>query len=754
MNEMLPIVDAAAYRIDAACDASGRVVTAIVTVGPRHQTLRIAAADDTDRDALTVTAAAIPDIRLIAGRARRLVAVWTQPANVGMQLWSAVRSETGRWTRPEAIAGPFGAVLAPAVTVDRGGRVWCAYQSTAAGKHHIFVTWLNAGEWAFAQRISDGDGHCFAPSICPFDEGVRIVWDGRIDGRYGIWMAEMDTDADLTRREPQAAIAGDDTLVANPTIVALDSEHSVVVWERAQPRWGLRNRVIRGSRSEMSAGNYLLARRNLHAAMIGPEGIADLSGDLNRTFNDAIPSPVRTQPRLAVGAGGGVWLTWRQIHSLADAPRETGFVGAVSAYRRGRWTTPAILPGSGGTSAMEARFANDPAGGVLLAYTGREDGRYRGRVVSLPATDRGGDIRTEPFDAMTVCDFDPPTPTRRIALGDPFASPQLLWGDVHRHSNLSDCRWWLEGAPADAYRYALAAAELDFVAITDHVWCVDTGDTRAEGFDLAWAYDMPGVFTAFCAQEASFFEGGDGHMVVLSEHQLDKVTQHDSRADLVAALDARECVVIPHHTGDADYGYAWDGHDDELSPVAEIYQPYRGSFEAAECPAPPTPWRDEGNRPHPDRTLMAAWKAGLKLGVVASSDHLATGGAFVGVWADGNTRRDILAALRRRRCFAASAKIELAFWADDRFMGEQFATDAAKTTFTVRCRADERLAKIELLGDGEVVHTFGFAGKTGRRRATVRKTLPVAPGEHFYYVRVYLQDRNMAWSSPIWITGT
>jgi hypothetical protein len=30
----------------------------------------------------------------------------------------------------------------------------------------------------------------------------------------------------------------------------------------------------------------------------------------------------------------------------------------------------------------------------------------------------------------------------------------------------------------------------------------------------------------------------------------------------------------------------------------------------------------------------------------------------------------------------------------------------------------------------------------------------LTPGEHYYYVRVEQRDRNMAWSSPVWVNYT
>ena len=747
-----------ARRCALAVGPGGRLYVATVTAEPGRARLRVGSLDghaEAEPGPLVVTARAILDVCLCRDEQDRLVALWNQYGPGGVKLHFAVRHAGGRWSAPTLVSTLFGSDLSPAVTRDELGRPWCVFQNNSTGRGHIFVTWFTAGRWAFPQRISDGDGCCFAPAACRFGHGVRVVWDARVDGEYGVFMREVDAEAKVSRREPQADVALSDSLLATPAIPALDAERSFVVYEQAPPGWGERNAVLRDSRGKMAAGNYLHARRDLRAALIGPKGIAPAAEEPNDALKAGRPSPSRSGPALAGDGEAGIWLLCRQIDSLEQADPTAGYVLAATCLSAGRWSPPIILPDSGALSDSPAVLARDGDGGVLAGYIQRDRADHRAHVVALPAVADPGRPKGAHYRAMDLSNFQASSAPRRAVLERRHGSPKLLWGDLHRHSNVSDCRWWLEGSPRDAYRYAMAAADLDFLAVTDHAMYLSTPDALADVHDEANAVNLPGVFTAFCACEANFGDGG-GHMVVLAGGDALPIPRADSRADLFGQLDPAEVLVIPHHTGDPDHPYRWDGHDEALAPVVEVYQPYRSSFESPDAPAPPTPWRQAGNTPTADSTVLAGWRGGLKLGVVASSDHLSTGGAFAGVWAVRNTRADILDALRRRHCYAASDRIELVFWADGHFMGDGFRIDPAggeaKVTFKVRCRGTEAIRNIELLGDGEVVHLFpGGKGKTGRS-LTAQKKLPVPAGEHFYTLRVFQADRHMAWSSPIWIT--
>jgi len=57
---------------------------------------------------------------------------------------------------------------------------------------------------------------------------------------------------------------------------------------------------------------------------------------------------------------------------------------------------------------------------------------------------------------------------------------------------------------------------------------------------------------------------------------------------------------------------------------------------------------------------------------------------------------------------------------------------------------------VELLRDGEINSVWQGSHKAAERFQTAdRDLLNEAP--HYYYVRVYQEDGQRAWSSPIWI---
>lgn len=743
-------------------DGQGAAFLAFVATDTGTAALRVVPLDECGALAApaerVAQAPGILEAHLASDEAGRLLAIWSQPSSGGvMQLHESTRLAVGKWTAPRPLSSLPGASFAATVIRDAAGRPWCLFQGGANGQQQVHVTWKAGGQWAFPQRITDGDGHTFAPAACRFGQGIRAVWDGRIDGRYGVYMREFEIEPRTGRYEPQATVACAEGLLCGASIIALNDEHSLLVYEDAQPDWGRRNRVIRADREEMTAGNFLHARRHLRAVRIGPEGQALLADDLDAHLEAALPSPSRGSACLGRDGRGTVFLAYRQIVDLRSALPERGFVQALTCWRDGAWQPPVVLQDGGGLSRMPASFLTRADGRLLLAYAERRAEEFAVRVVEVSGPGRAGGATAETWPAagafapMRLTEPDPPRRTAPLTLNGSPDDPVLLWGDLHRHTEISACRWWIEGMPQEAYRYALQAANLDFLALTDHAWYLQNRDARALDFLLACAYGLPGRFTTFCAYEANF-EPGEGHVVVLSGDMDPEVPVFRDRAELFDRLVGTGAVVVPHHMGDPAFPYGWAGHSDALAPVAEVFQPYRTAFEQPGAPAPSTAWADEGNAAVPESTMLHAWRAGLKVGVVASSDHLSTGGAFAGVWARTNTRDAILEALRRRHCFAASARIELAFWAGAHFMGDaaDLPPDGPReVTVRVRCRGEAALDRAELLCDGEVVHTFRPARRG--RSLDARVTVPVPPGEHFHYARVFQQDGQMAWSSPIWL---
>jgi len=85
-------------------------------------------------------------------------------------------------------------------------------------------------------------------------------------------------------------------------------------------------------------------------------------------------------------------------------------------------------------------------------------------------------------------------------------------------------------------------------------------------------------------------------------------------------------------------------------------------------------------------------------------------------------------------------------------MGDSFAADGAQAVFRIRCRGTAPVSRIDVLVDGRPLHTFKPSKNRARRNVTVGQRLTLPVGRHACTVRIRQTDRNMAWSSPIWIS--
>jgi hypothetical protein len=80
---------------------------------------------------------------------------------------------------------------------------------------------------------------------------------------------------------------------------------------------------------------------------------------------------------------------------------------------------------------------------------------------------------------------------------------RLVWGDLHRHTDISNCRTGFDGCVLEAYRYAYDMAGLDFLGTSDHT---DIGKVYApyEWWHTQRQVDVfhaPGEFASLYAYE-------------------------------------------------------------------------------------------------------------------------------------------------------------------------------------------------------------------------------------------------------------
>jgi len=218
--------------------------------------------------------------------------------------------------------------------------------------------------------------------------------------------------------------------------------------------------------------------------------------------------------------------------------------------------------------------------------------------------------------------------------------------------------------------------------------------------------------------------------------QFDRRLQSDKRAMFF--------VTIPHQLADTqNVPVDWRYHDEELQPVAEIYQ-HRGSYEYAGAPR-----QAPRSRPPGEYYLQDAWARDLVTGVIASPDHWG-GLGKASVYARELTREAILDGLRKRHSFGTTApRAFLDFRVNGALMGEIIRrAEGEPLNVTVSVRCPSPIERIEICRNNEFVSTREPQGC--KTHFAFRDSEPLS-GRSYYYVRVVQRDNEMAWSSPVWV---
>ncbi|HET6454171.1 MAG TPA: DUF3604 domain-containing protein [Armatimonadota bacterium] len=401
--------------------------------------------------------------------------------------------------------------------------------------------------------------------------------------------------------------------------------------------------------------------------------------------------------------------------------------------------------------------------------------------ISLP---KEGVYRLEVEDASTGMKAI----TNPVKCGD--EKPNLLWGLLHGHTEISDGT-----ASLDNYYTCLRdRAGVDFGAASDH-------DHRYETSDDMWRmtqqaaikYNKPGAFTAFLGYEwAKWRKNGDGDRNVYYLHDNRLLYRSDDGdyprpPDMLKALANETAMVIPHHPAEVGNHCDWKDHDPEKERLVEIYSVW-GCSERSASSGNPYPVKgpdktklDSGEVPAGfiQRALELGWRVGFSAG---SDDH--TGhpgemtksaaepfdyqGGLTAVYAKENTREAIWEGLWNRRCYGTTgARMIVDFSLDDHPMGSVLDlsdykewSSARKLSLTVHGTA--RIKSIEIVRNNKDVHTVNPNALDAEFEWTDTDSLedislpPNAQSSRpvtFYYLRITQEDGEMAWSSPVWIVS-
>ena len=714
--------------------------------------------------------------------------------------------------------------------------VWMGFRDNPNGgapQSDILAKRFDGRAWGREINVTMSPEDDWEPTVAVEPSGrAWVAWDSyRGDNGYDLIMKTLDGD------KPGETVAVSATPYAEMRAdITIDGAGRVwVTWEQAAANWGkdtgYQNPKLniylkdRGSRLYASSGEGL--GRQPRVAVYDGASLQQPQAVLVDAYPAHLDARLFQAPRLATDGSGRVWLFLR--HQWRAAGRWGGhlFDSYAMTLDGGAWTAPILLPGS--TGRQDATLAVAPAGEDRLVLAVVGDNR------SLPVTlPKHHDIRVLTLDgslldgarsgpALTAFQPTPApgfTPTHaneaedlrrvrghRLEVGG--QSWKIVRGDLHRHTETS-MDGAVDGTLYDAYRYALNAAELDFLGVSDHNYgqWLDTdqpGDPQSDSEFQWWRaqksadlFYVPGRFTPLFGYERTpnfplghrnIFHARRGvfslQVPKLHVRESPEVLDSDPQ-NLWTYLRRTGGIGIPH-TSATVMGTDWTRRDDEVIPVVEIYQGDRNSYETQGGPRSALPEENgpgsAGKKPYQKGLVWNALGAGYRMGFLAASDHYSTHISYANliVPARTTTREDLLDAFRNRRTFASTDNIVIDFHTADAQQGQEIRASSAPE-LAVNVEGTGPIRTVEIVKNNRVVYTKrgegdsriafryrdeAFADTSMGESALIedwsRPETGVRPRpserESYYYVRVVQSFSSqeldkageVAWSSPIYV---
>ncbi|HJN65492.1 MAG TPA: hypothetical protein QF761_04765 [Pirellulales bacterium] len=717
--------------------------------------------------------------------------VWTQTNKDRVStIWQAVR-RGGIWSPGERLLpDEKRAHQNPEIAATADGRVAVVYQLHNGDNYEIQIK-----DKGMVRRLSSPTINAWDPSIVFSSSGVwHVAWSGFSEGDYDIHY----------QREGVASprrISSRGQYDLHPALAASVNDLIWICWDAVEIPGHANSgstTIIGANPGHNISSNYGKGQNSWIEVRVIDDDTILLPGNPRE---EIVPPPgYRTGhaalPKIVTGHNGSVWIAYRALHKqrggwlasggtsyywdLLARPLEGKQWGKAERLQHsdGYLEEPSMASGPetmyvayGGEQRLgsherlkRAREGKPPAkpdphnhhsdffgrvgcnGEVFLATLPRNHAQKLALSAAPPIKDRPmpSRIRQQPYE---------------VKAGN--KTYRLLWGDTHRHSNVSRCSVGLEPTPDDLYRYGDDICNYDFFALSDHG--EQFQDTTADAGQYYWwlnlkladLYHIPDYMSVLYNYEWTMDFPHGHHNVLFPGRPTLRMDRTMAESDTLAKgwqtlKDAQmRAITIPHTGADPGQGTAWQVQDDELRRVVEIFQSARGSYEHDGCPRQ---WHNSANK------KGFYWKAlekGFHLGVIASSDH-GYGVAYACVYAEENSRESIWQAIWDRRCYGSTTYgLLLDVRSGEHFMGEEW-TAAEAPEIEVFAQGPVPIRSVEIIGRSQILHTEGSQKEPLKKLShRFRWTDPdwaAQDAEQWYYVRVILQNDEIAWSSPIWVT--
>jgi hypothetical protein len=675
----------------------------------------------------------------------------------------AASFDGAKWSDAAQVTETAGDYHKPAIAVDGSGAVWVAWPAQVRGNWDIYARVLRGNTWSKTERLTTDPAADVAPQLAATGARVLLVWQSmrakNLDILYRIHAGSWGKEGYVTENaandwEPVAAASSK----ADTFYVAWDSyrgDYDVFLRTLTGSSWSAEIPVAASPRLENHASLFVdTDERAWIAWEIGPEAWAGDSAEgglrPRREIGFACyqngklytsPDAQAALAKLGGAAGmqaGAIAVAGGQLRLFFRAPKNVNWLGVQSAvWDGGTWTKPEPVPYSEGR--IDQRIVPIHLGSRILAVypAGSAHNTVYARLFdpqgSLPALTPAPPLASKPAPS-------PPPP-------HVFNGYRLVWGDLHRHTDISEDGGINDGSLMDAMRYSADAAGLDFIGVTDHTRYLPRRYNLWRIQQISDLYYKPGVFSPMHAYERSQYSPwGHRNIVHVNRDYTPVPGSYDigdtgvSPDGLFRMLRGKKALSIPHTSAWGNKQVSWEYNDPDIERVVEIYQGLRSTYEYNGAPDPAGKAvyeKDSGN------FIWNALEKKLKLGFIASSDHRSTHMSFAAVYVRTLDREGVFEGLRARRTYAATDRILVDFRIGAALMGEETRA-AGVPELAVAVTGTAPIAKIDVVKNGKFVYSTDKSNFTFRDEG-------YAGEECYYYVRVIQTDKNMAWASPIWV---
>ena len=329
------------------------------------------------------------------------------------------------------------------------------------------------------------------------------------------------------------------------------------------------------------------------------------------------------------------------------------------------------------------------------------------------------------------------------------------------------------GSVAANYRYARDVANMDLFGLAEHDFQMLSQEDWRARVRCARDTTEDGRFVAIPSWEWTSAAYGHRNVYVLEDNvpcvgaapfpggynQQPQTTPKQLWAEL--ERHTPNFVTVPHHPPVAEHPFNWDLFDARYDRLVEVFSGW-GNHEDIDGPL-----RGHGSDKWPHLTVRKAIERGLRFGMIGSSDShdgcpgnaqgsglytwankfSEVGSGFAAIMCDRLDRASLIAAMRDRRCYAVTgAKILIDFRVNDAPMGSEIQAEGPKR-ISFNVKAPSPIAKIAVVRNG---HDW-IREPCDRCEESFQVDDSVVEPSTSYYLRVTLADREMAWSSPIWV---